>query len=169
VEINMSVRDVSAPRADGNRRQRRAQTAQGRSSEPGHPRVYQSGDIDPAIAQAMMEHSAAIDIVSDADREWFAANPGRKFRLRPSATVEIVFHICCGLNEDFGSNAYTLVRQIEPGSRLRLPFRTQAIHRPEHYGENACATLFAELQEQYPTVAETIKSVASIARRGAAT
>jgi hypothetical protein len=147
-----------------NRKQRRAQAANSRSN----PRIlYQSDDIDPAISQALKEHSAAIDMVSDDDKKWFAANPDRNYRLRRSAAAEIAFHECSGVNEPSGRNAYTLVKQIVPGSRLRMPFRTHAIYRPEHYGENACAALFAELEEQYPTIAQAIKSSVAIARRGA--
>ena len=151
-----------------NRRQRRAQEAQNRSNPHNNARVIcQSDDLDPAIAKAVKGHSAAIDAVTDDDRQWFENNPDRTLRLRPSADAEIAFHERCGFNERFGANCYTFVKRIMPGWRVRAPFRTHTIHRPDNYTEAACEVLLAEIAEQQPKVAEMIKAMALAARRRA--
>jgi hypothetical protein len=144
----MSSRDVSGRRGFGNRKQRRAQAAQ---SRPGYPR------IDPA------KNSSAMDAVQDEDRAWFAANVGRNFCLRPMAAVELAFFEQLSPPENYGPFAYTLVRQVAPGHRVRFPFKTHTLHRPEHHGDNACAALLAEIEHDHPEAARANKAQNDIA------
>ena len=67
--------------------------------------------------------SAAIDKISENDREWFERHPGVDERIRLAASDEFwpVF--------DSVNVTYVIVRQVMPGFRLRFP--VMRIHRPE--------------------------------------
>lgn len=89
------------------------------------------------------ETLAAIDRASDLDRAWFARHPNRAYRLRPVVPGE------------FGSGSFpvgaqrlALVKQMLPGSRMRLPF--WAVRRP-----CSCDTCLSEIWDAH--VPEQIK------------
>jgi hypothetical protein len=136
-----------------NRKQRRAQAAQGRQ--------FCNDGVDPVIAEAMREHAAAIDAISEDDRNWFLNNPECNFRLRPVADAELAVRQCERPAENSGVAAYTIVRQIRPGYRVRLPFKTHTLHRPESFSDNACAVLLAELKNEYPEIVKGLDSAAA--------
>ena len=54
-----------------------------------------------------------LDAVTDADREWFAAHPHRRYRLRPTAVAELL------PGEAMGAGSRTVVIGL-PGARMRL-------------------------------------------------
>jgi len=54
-----------------------------------------------------------LDAVTDADREWFAAHPPRRYRLRPTAVAELL------PGEAMGAGSRTVVIGL-PGARMRL-------------------------------------------------
>jgi hypothetical protein len=57
---------------------------------------------------------AALRRLSEDDRRWFEARPGREFRLRKPAPREL------GMMQAQGAS-HVLVRQVQPGFRMRLP------------------------------------------------
>ena len=56
------------------------------------------------------------DLASDGDAAWFKANPARTTRIRPFVEGELP----CAMPHGDG-HPVTLVRQIRPGVRARLP------------------------------------------------
>jgi hypothetical protein len=55
-----------------------------------------------------------LDAVTDADREWFAAHPHRRYRLRPTAVAELL------PGEAMGHGERMVVAFCSPSARLRL-------------------------------------------------
>jgi hypothetical protein len=66
---------------------------------------------------SLNEHAAAADCTrsGDADRDWFAANPGRRYLLRKASWGEIAMG---------GGGRYVVVKNIQPGVRLKCIFTT---------------------------------------------
>jgi hypothetical protein len=64
---------------------------------------------------SLNEHAAAADCTrsGDADRDWFAANPGRRYLLRKASWGEIAMG---------GGGRYVVVKNIQPGVRLKCIF-----------------------------------------------
>ena len=54
-----------------------------------------------------------LDLVTDADREWFEAHPHRRYRLRPKAVAELL------PGEVMGAGSRTVVIGL-PSARMRL-------------------------------------------------
>ena len=69
------------------------------------------------------EIAAAIDKISENDREWFDHHPGVDERIRLAASDEFWPAF------DSRNVQYVIVRQVTPGFRLRFP--VVRIHRPE--------------------------------------
>ncbi len=69
----------------------------------------------PPITTPPPEIAAAIDRVSADDRDWFALHPGEDQRTRPAAPNEFwpTFDSACV--------KYVIVKQVQPGFRLRFP------------------------------------------------
>jgi hypothetical protein len=61
-------------------------------------------------------HSTALKDQSDRDADWLAAHPGRDHRVRRKTEGEFPAHI------DSDHWKWVVVRQVEPGMRLRLTF-----------------------------------------------
>jgi hypothetical protein len=55
-----------------------------------------------------------LDAVTDADREWFAAHPHRRYRLRPTAVAELL------RGEAMSPGERTVVAFCSPQARFRL-------------------------------------------------
>jgi hypothetical protein len=161
----MSPDDMSDRRGFGNRKQRRAQAAQKRvtrvsTHRSGGRRVSYYGfsnRVDAAAIEAVKKNDAAINTVDDDDGDWFEVNPGRDLCLRPAADAELAVDELLRPAENSGLVAYVLVKQIEPGVRVRIPFKMHPLHRPELFSENACATLLAELEDNNPRITEAIE------------
>jgi hypothetical protein len=83
----------------------------------------QRGRRIPAPITPPPEVSAAIDRISENDREWFERHPGVDERIRLAAYGEF------WPTFDSVNVKYVIVRQVMPGFRLRLP--VVRIHRPE--------------------------------------
>lgn len=69
---------------------------------------------DPAIV-------AAVDRASELDRAWFKRHPSRAYRVRRMIPGE---HLPVALS--YGPPdwpVYTLVKQVTPGCRMRVPFK----------------------------------------------
>ena len=64
----------------------------------------------------------ATDAASEADREWFKAHADRTHRLRPARAYEMP-----GLTAKQAKGLWIVVRQIQPGFRVRMDFRPTAI------------------------------------------
>ena len=56
------------------------------------------------------------DLASDADAAWFKARPDRSTRIRPFIEGELPYSLPQG-----DGVAVTIVRQMQPGARMRLP------------------------------------------------
>jgi hypothetical protein len=82
------------------------------------------------------EFEDAIERVSEGDRKWFEANPGRQFRVRP---VDHATEIAPG--DAYYPGARTVVAQIEEGVRLRCPFGRVSETLREDTDENAAVLL----------------------------
>jgi hypothetical protein len=65
--------------------------------------------------------SAGVSPLSCDDRKWFAANPQRSHRLRPAFPGELAASRV-SIPMPSGHEVQYLVRQVEPGKRIRLPF-----------------------------------------------
>ena len=143
-----------------NRHERRRQSARGWRRHGSHL-FYNPEGVDPAAIETALRNSAGLDVVTDGDRAWFAANPGRDFRLRPIAEAEVGVHLRRKPDEGSGHAAYTLVYQIKPGIRSRICFTAYPLHQPETFCDAACNMIFAEVTQRQPEFAETFKALAS--------
>jgi hypothetical protein len=86
----------------------------------------------------------ALEEVSAADRDWFAAHPERSMYLCHPHAVEQLD----GWRPDL-----TLVVQLEPGFRLRVPYQSgNAAYRqyPQSTTEALCRKVWAELERNFP-------------------
>ena len=72
----------------------------------------------PGADLTKTEFEDAHDRISEDDREWFEANPGRQFHIRP---VDHSTEFAPG--EIYYPGARTVVAQIEDGVRTRWPYR----------------------------------------------
>jgi hypothetical protein len=61
----------------------------------------------------------ATKAASDGDRDWFARNLHRSHRLRRALPNEVE---AMGASPDKAAGAWVVVRQVEPGLRIRTPF-----------------------------------------------
>jgi hypothetical protein len=86
---------------------------------------------------------AALEAASENDRSWFEANPGRAYRVRPQILGEWPAGALNRLPQ--GQIWYTVVHQVSPGVRMRLPILLEAEPEP---GERAASHLFASATEQ---------------------
>jgi hypothetical protein len=77
----------------------------------------------PIVVTPPPEIAAAIDRMSQSDREWFERHPGAEERIRLAAPHEF------WPNFDSAVVRYVIVRQVRPGFRLRFPI--VRLHRPE--------------------------------------
>ncbi len=66
---------------------------------------------------SLSANSANEERASNSDRRWFARNPHRTYRVRPSLPGEFPWKRGSGIPATFAS--WTLVKQIEPGVRIR--------------------------------------------------
>ena len=57
----------------------------------------------------------AADLVSDDDSRWFEAHPHRSYRIRAHVAIE------CPVDPDSPQPSATLVVQVVPGRRFRIP------------------------------------------------
>jgi hypothetical protein len=109
--------------------------------------VYQHKDINPALAQAALANADAMDVVSDNDRDWFAANPDRNYRLRFASKPERVTH---PYNPETPDNCkYVVIQQVEVGKRIRVLFDARRPY-PENLDDEQCAQVFAEASGKAP-------------------
>jgi len=83
----------------------------------------QRGRRIPAPITPPPEVSAAIDRISENDREWFERHPGVDERIRLAAYGEF------WPTFDSASVLYVIVMQVRPGFRLRVP--VIRLHLPE--------------------------------------
>jgi hypothetical protein len=143
-----------------NRKQRRASN----KSPNVHVRVFsENDDVGPAMVDAIRANAVALETISDGDREWFLANPGRAYRLRPISEAERASYP--GKPPDVGVCTYIIVRQIRPGIRMRVYFDAYPFHRPENFSDDACAMLFDEIKTKRAEVSETIRTLSEIGER----
>jgi hypothetical protein len=101
----------------------------------------------------------ALEEVSAADRDWFAAHPERSMYLRHPHAVEQLE----GWHPDL-----TLVIQAQPGVRCRVPYRAGNVaHKqyPESITEAGCRRIWAELERHYPqnAVVQTVQTMQALA------
>jgi hypothetical protein len=85
---------------------------------------------------------AALEAASEDDRAWFEANPDRHYRVRPHIPGEWPADALNRLPQ--GQNWYTVVHQVSPGVRMRLPISLDAEPEP---GERAASRLFVAATE----------------------
>jgi hypothetical protein len=101
-------------------------------------RAVESTQSPPLDEQALEEISAA-------DRDWFVAHPGRSMRLRHPHKSECL--------PDWRPDL-TLVVQVEPGFRLRIPYQAEKgvayQQYPESTTERLCQKVWAEMQQAFP-------------------
>jgi hypothetical protein len=71
---------------------------------------------------------ASEERASRSDRRWFARNPHRTYRVRPSLPGEFPWERDDGIPATFTS--WTLVKQIEPGLRIRLALPVRSGAKP---------------------------------------
>jgi hypothetical protein len=119
---------------------------------------YRTPDVDPLLELAprqplQIEAAAtrqtlaqALDEISEIDRRWFEDHPERTMYLRhPHATEHL---------EDWHPDL-TIICQVTPGYRLRLPFKSDAgaapyRRYPQAVTEVACRRLWEEIMKDYP-------------------
>ena len=104
-------------------------------------------------------NAAATDDASDADREWFAAHPGRNYFLRPIAASELASDEQRKPPDGSGLIAYAIVKQFRPGLRLRVFFLSPPFHRIENFSDAACETIWLVVQEQYRQMPDVIDAL----------
>jgi hypothetical protein len=82
------------------------------------------------------EFEDALEGISECDRKWFEAHPGRQFRIRP---IDHSTEFAPG--EIYYPGARTVVAQIERGVRTRWPFRQVHEALREDTDQNAAVLL----------------------------
>lgn len=82
--------------------------------------------------------SDAVDLATENDREWFAANPERSYRVRLLVAGEIACPRVAG-----DGLWYVAVRQIRPGVRVRA---AGYLYAPPHDEELDAEALFYHLR-----------------------
>jgi hypothetical protein len=85
---------------------------------------------------------AALEAASEDDRAWFEAHPERSYRVRPHISGEWPDGALNRLPQ--GQGWYTVVHQVSPGVRMRLPI---SLHAEPEPGERAASRLFASATE----------------------
>lgn len=109
------------------------------------------------MTELRMIHEKAVDRASEDDRIWFEANPERHFRIRNPIPYEF--------NERMpdptpGFTSRTLVAQMSPGVRLRLPCEVLEYLSNETATDAALKTLFRQIApEQFKKYLEMKKAV----------
>jgi hypothetical protein len=86
---------------------------------------------------------AALEAASEDDRAWFEANPNRSFRARPQVPGEWPAGALSRLPH--GQFWFTVINQVKPGVRMRLPISVEAEPDPD---ERAASVLFALATER---------------------
>lgn len=76
-------------------------------------------NVFPFPAQPPIDAGKRLDRVMNGDRRFFVRHKHRKHRLRPAAQIEIEVERG-GMEPPPGTRWFTIVRQLLPGTRLRL-------------------------------------------------
>jgi hypothetical protein len=95
-----------------------------------------AADSMPGDDMSQADFEDALERVSESDRKWFEATPGRQFRLRP---IDPATEIAPG--DVYYPGARTVVAQIQEGFRMRWPFRRVHEALREDSDENAAVLL----------------------------
>jgi hypothetical protein len=99
--------------------------------------------------------------VSDVDRDWFATNPDRSYRLRPITAAELAFDTRRRPPDNSGLVAYAIVKQVRLGLRLCVYFISPPFHRVGNFSDVACETLFEECSQ----MADIIEALSPVGGR----
>ncbi|MEO3475779.1 hypothetical protein AAFN86_28265 [Roseomonas sp. CAU 1739] len=78
---------------------------------------------------------------SDGDRAWFAAHPGRNYRLRRAGFHQVALH------PDLLT--FVVVKQVRPGARVRAYFRGR-LAQIDDASEAQAQRLFHDVMAHYP-------------------
>lgn len=87
----------------------------------------------------------ALDRVTDADRDWFAAHPNATVRHRPVVAAEKIEHGIFGF-DGIEHTTHVQVIQISPGLRLRHPYVRNGCSCHGPYSPEDVESLIAELR-----------------------
>lgn len=123
--------------------------------------VYRAEGLDPAVVAAALA-AEATDLVSAGDRNWFEANTGRNYRLRPMSGPESALDPRHRPPAASGLVAYTLIKQLVRGVRAKVFFTADPFHRPENFSDNACSALFDEINARAADVKDFVKTVTAV-------
>lgn len=105
----------------------------------------------PASARQAPNACCPVEAASQADAAWFRANPHRRHRIRPAVPGEFAPQ---GELPPMapGFRRFVAVRQIQPGFRVRIPFRV-AVEPAQT--EGAARAVFAHLIRPETAAART--------------
>jgi hypothetical protein len=100
-------------------------------------------DAADRAAKRAQRDADRLEATCDDDRRFFEAHPGRRFYLR-----------CATPHERYAETSWdwTLVCQIAPGVRIRMPIAFERVRLPaaeEHNTEEKCAQLFISLAAHF--------------------
>jgi hypothetical protein len=109
-------------------------------------RLAQANGLGDIVERGGLRFSAPDADFSADDRRWFAAHPGRAHRMREPYRKE-----WDGLPVDAapGHRLVTIVRQFEPGARMRLPYMLPEGLDPSTATEHMAHAFFAAVARAY--------------------
>jgi hypothetical protein len=113
-------------------------------------------DITDKQQRELKRIIGAIDRISEDDRAFFAANPERTFRIRRQTKVERrEIELVRGSKVPCprGCRRYTIIKQLEPGCRIRVGAVITELHRVENFSDAACQLIFEQMTAGHDQVA----------------